>query len=169
MWSSSDASEGPMRCLPMSIVSGCMAVFRKQVFTGISILMVSIWVRTYDLLVCLSVLAWLCWRRELKPSHAALLGHVGYNLRAVWSYIFLLNADARPCFHLVRIETSHGHASYPAFCSVAFYWPLRENYPQLWGGCSPRGGMTECPGVPPIRRRSRKRVSGLTTSIMQPS
>jgi hypothetical protein len=64
---------------------GC---FKKRVFTGIPILMVSIWVRTYDLLVCLSVLAFLCWRRELKPSHTALPGHVGYNLRAVWSYIF---------------------------------------------------------------------------------
>ena len=75
------------------IVSGSMAVLREQVFTGISILMVSIWVRTYDLLVCLSVLAWLCWRRELKPSHTALPVTLGITF-VQYGLIFLLNAES---------------------------------------------------------------------------
>jgi hypothetical protein len=65
---------GPDALSSLVVVSGCMAVLRKQVFLGILLLMVSIWVRTDNVLICLSVLAWLCWRRELKPSHAALLG-----------------------------------------------------------------------------------------------
>jgi hypothetical protein len=68
---------GPDGLSSLMIASGCIAILRGKMFAGILLLMVSIWVRTDNLLILLAMLVWLCWNKNFKYSYAAYLGFIG--------------------------------------------------------------------------------------------
>lgn len=64
---------GPDAFSSLIVVAGCVGVLRSRLFAGILLLMVSLWIRTDNVLIVLAVLAWLVWRRHLNGVSAALL------------------------------------------------------------------------------------------------
>jgi hypothetical protein len=61
----------------LAVVAGCVATLREKLFVGILLLMVSIWMRTDNLLVVLAVLVWLVWNQKLSGKHAGTLAALG--------------------------------------------------------------------------------------------
>jgi hypothetical protein len=55
------------------VVAGCMAVLHRRLFLGTLALMISVWIRTDNVLIALAVLAWLVWERKLKNVYACIL------------------------------------------------------------------------------------------------
>ena len=64
---------GPDALSSLVVVAGCVAVWREKLFAGILLLMISIWIRTDNLLLVLILLAWLAWGRKLGPFQAGAL------------------------------------------------------------------------------------------------
>jgi hypothetical protein len=68
---------GPDGLSSLVVAGGCIAVLKKRMFPGILLLMLSIWIRTDNVLICMAVLTWLCWKGKLKYSFGAGLGLIG--------------------------------------------------------------------------------------------
>lgn len=51
-----------------------MAVLRQRLFLGTLLLMISVWIRTDNVITVVAVLAWLAWGRRLKVMYAGVLG-----------------------------------------------------------------------------------------------
>jgi hypothetical protein len=64
---------GPDALSSLFVVAGCLAVVKEKLFPGILLLMVSVWIRTDNILVILAVLGWLVWGHQIGKLHASLL------------------------------------------------------------------------------------------------
>jgi hypothetical protein len=64
---------GPDALSSLVVVAGCIAVLRERFLAGILLLMVSIWIRTDNVLIVVAVLAWLVLSRKLSGLHAGVL------------------------------------------------------------------------------------------------
>jgi hypothetical protein len=57
----------------LAVVAGCASLLKDKLFAGILLLMVSIWIRTDNVLFVLAMLVWLVLNRKLSSSHATVL------------------------------------------------------------------------------------------------
>jgi len=64
---------GPDALSSVVVVAGCMAVLREKFFVGILLLMISIWIRTDNVLIVLVLLGGLVWNRKLGGLYAGVL------------------------------------------------------------------------------------------------
>lgn len=55
------------------IVAACVAVLRDRLLAGIVLMMLSVWVRTDNVLMVLAMLGWLVWNHRIAPQYAAAL------------------------------------------------------------------------------------------------
>ncbi len=67
---------GPDAVSSMAVAAACVVVLRKKLFAGVLLLMVSVWIRTDNVLIVLVVLGWLAWNQQLKKVHAGVLSLV---------------------------------------------------------------------------------------------
>jgi hypothetical protein len=65
---------GPDALSTLVVGAGCIALLKDRMFPGLLLLMLSIWIRTDNVLLALVLLAWLVWNEKIKPSHALVLG-----------------------------------------------------------------------------------------------
>jgi hypothetical protein len=61
----------------LTVVAACAAILREKLFGGILLLMLSIWMRTDNLLIAVATLGWLAWNRKLSRVHAGVLVALG--------------------------------------------------------------------------------------------
>jgi len=64
---------GPDALSSLVVVAGCMAVLREKLFVGILLLMISIWIRTDNIVIGLVLFGWLVWNRKLSGLYAGAL------------------------------------------------------------------------------------------------
>ena len=64
---------GPDALSSLTIVAGCVAILRNRLLAGIALLMLSVWVRTDNVLLVLAMLGWLLWSRRIAPQYALVL------------------------------------------------------------------------------------------------
>jgi hypothetical protein len=55
------------------LVAACILAFRDKLFLGVLLLMISVWIRTDNVLFVLAVLAWMAWNKQLLRGHAIVL------------------------------------------------------------------------------------------------
>jgi hypothetical protein len=85
-----------------AIVAGCLALFRQKLLAGILLLMLSIWVRTDNVIFALIVLGWLVLEHKLSVLHSTLLAALAvgsvecinsisgnYGLKVLFQYSFI--------------------------------------------------------------------------------
>lgn len=58
------------------LAAGCVAVLKEKLLPGILLLMISIWVRTDNVLFVLAMLAWLVWNHKLTRVYAGILAGI---------------------------------------------------------------------------------------------
>ena len=109
---------GPDAFSSLVVVAGCMAVLREKLFVGILLLMISIWIRTDNIVIVLVLFGWLVWDRKLSGLYAGVLtalaiGSVewintlsgNYGWRVLLHYSFIggkYPAEIRPGISLVE-------------------------------------------------------------------
>ena len=109
---------GPDAFSSLVVVAGCMAVLREKLFVGILLLMISIWIRTDNIVIVLVLFGWLVWGRKLSGLYAGVLtalaiGSVewintlsgNYGWRVLLHYSFIggkYPAEIRPGISLVE-------------------------------------------------------------------
>lgn len=84
------------------VLAGLWAVSRSWLTIGILLLMVSVWIRTDNLLLVVALLGYLCWQRRLSPTDAAVMSLISitsvgtinhfsgnYNWRVLFQFSFL--------------------------------------------------------------------------------
>ena len=64
---------GPDALSSLVVATACVAVLRDRSFAGILLLMVSVWIRTDNVLILLAMLGWMLWKRMIAPQYAAVL------------------------------------------------------------------------------------------------
>jgi len=64
---------GPDALSSLTIVAACVAILRNRLLAGIALLMISVWVRTDNVLLVLAMLGWLLWNRKIAPQYALVL------------------------------------------------------------------------------------------------
>jgi hypothetical protein len=56
------------------VAAGCFAILEQRLFPAILLLMISVWVRTENVLFVVLLLGWLAWNQKIPPVYAAVLG-----------------------------------------------------------------------------------------------
>src|SRR5262249_42772494 len=56
-----------------AVVGGCVAVIGDRLFTGILVLMLSMWIRTDNVLFVIIGVAWLAWRHKIRVRDTVIL------------------------------------------------------------------------------------------------
>lgn len=64
---------GPDALSSLVVVTACIAVLRDRLLAGILLLMLSVWIRTDNVLIVLAMLGWMLWKRMIAPQYAAVL------------------------------------------------------------------------------------------------
>jgi hypothetical protein len=90
------------------VVGGLWAAARNRLFLGLLLLMVSIWIRTDNVLIVLAIVLWLAFQRRLLIFHAAILAVVAVS--SVW---FINNLSGNYGW-LVLVRFSFIGGKYPA-------------------------------------------------------
>lgn len=65
---------GPDALSTLTTAGGCVAVLRQKMFPAILLLMISVWIRTDNVLLVLALVGWLAWGEKLEIWHAVCLG-----------------------------------------------------------------------------------------------
>ena len=66
-------SGGPDALSSLFVVSGCLLALREKLFPAVVVLLISVWVRTDNVLIALAVLAWLVWEKKLGLRNVIVL------------------------------------------------------------------------------------------------
>ena len=108
------------------VVSGLYLLFRKWTLLAVVLLLVSIWIRTDNVLLALVVLFWLAWTKRMSVLYAGLLGSL-----ALASVAFI-NHYAGNYGYLVLFRYSFVAGKYPA--EIAGSITVREYLRALFSG-----------------------------------
>ncbi len=80
------------------LVAGCIAVLKEKLSIGILLLMISIWIRTDNILIVLVVFGWLVWNRKLSTLYAGILATLAIGIVA-WINILSGNYGLKVLLH----------------------------------------------------------------------
>ena len=65
---------GPDALSTLVVAGACVALLKDRMLPGILLLMISVWIRTDNVLFVFAMLGWLVWKRKLSGWHAISLG-----------------------------------------------------------------------------------------------
>jgi len=93
---------GPDALSSLVVISGCFLALREKLFPAILLLLISVWIRTDNVLVVVAVLAWLLWEGKLRAGYVFVLASLAaasvelinffsgnYGLKALFYFSFI--------------------------------------------------------------------------------
>jgi hypothetical protein len=109
-----------------AVVVGCIAIIKKQMFVAILFLMLSVWIRTDNVLFVGAIFGWLVWNKQLRASHGLVLG--GLAIASVeWINILSGNYGWAVLFHYSFIGGKYPAEITPHITLAKYIRVLIEN------------------------------------------
>lgn len=82
----------------LAVLAGCLALYREKVSSGILLLMLSVWIRTDNVLFVIAILVWLVWKKRMPLLHSIVLGIMAFS-SVLWINHLSGNYGWRVLFH----------------------------------------------------------------------